>query len=106
MTKFDNETAAAECLRILGAFFAKHPNPQLQAWTMGSFQKLLTRGVQLTGSPAGWMAGLVYSIHNFGKIPCGGAPDMLNAEFTAAFGGVPMSTVRTRSATIRRTLDL
>ena len=105
MAKFDNETAAAECLQVLNAFFTRHPNPQLQAWAMGSFQKLLKRGVQLTGSPAGWMAGLVYAVANHGKRPCG-VDGLLNAEFTEAFGGVSMSTVRSRAATIQQMLDM
>ena len=62
--------------------------------------ELLDADAAFRGDLNGWMAGLVYATNNDGRYACG-VDGVSNAEFESAFS-TTMSTVRTRSAEIRR----
>lgn len=93
--------AAAACSDCLKRFFSNHKHlVHLQGYSDEVLRLLVAAGVQLTGSPASWAAGIVYAVANDAKRPCG-VSGILNADFERAFG-VTMSTVRKRVGAVQR----
>lgn len=93
--------AEAVCRDCLNRFFSKYEHlAYLHGNCTEVLRLLVAAGVLLTGSPAGWAAGIVYAVANDAKRPCG-VPGILNADFERAFG-VTMSTVRKRVGAVQR----
>ena len=96
------ESLKEKCEQILGRFFRRFPNGDIEEMTFGALPALLVvRRKTFPGKLEGWMAGLVYAVSSLGV----GVPGVLNSELEQAFG-VSMSTVYKRAAMIRRALHL
>ena len=95
------ESTKEKCKRILGAFFRRFPNKDIEEMAFGALPALLVVRGSLSGKLEGWMAGLVYAVSSIGV----GVPGVLNSELEHAFH-VSMSTVYKRAAMIRRALHL
>jgi len=89
--------------QALDDYFARFPTIEnIRAKCHGNLMKLWSTGIDITGKPEAWLAGLIYTVMNDGKFPRG-VEGMRFADF-AEIWGVSTNVIRARSWAIKRVL--